>query len=195
VPFHGLLAHDAQGVLGAVVTQNIDSLHHRSGVQPGRIQELHGHMRSLICADHKCELNPTPIGNGDCGFRRDFDPCDQATVLATVAAFADDVPACPDCGSRLRMETVMFGQPMPPNPLGLARAALGEADLVFVVGTSLLVAPANQLPGVALANGVPLVVVNLHATQFDEFATGVVRQPAAEFFTQVAAALSNTASL
>merc|ERR550537_1626683 len=56
------------GKLGAVVTQNIDSLHQKAGVSSEKVIELHGHMRGLICSDHRTPLNPRTYKSGDCTF-------------------------------------------------------------------------------------------------------------------------------
>merc|ERR1711908_75736 len=66
-PAHSFFAMLEQlGKLRAVVTQNIDSLHLKSGVSPDKVIELHGHMRGLICSDYQTELNPTPFREGTC---------------------------------------------------------------------------------------------------------------------------------
>merc|ERR1712157_291294 len=82
------------GKLEAVVTQNIDSLHLQAGVSSGKVIELHGHMRGLICSDHKTVLNPLTYKSGKCTFSISEDRVD-----AIAAAYAEDkVPLCPDCG-------------------------------------------------------------------------------------------------
>ena len=68
---------------------------------------------------------------------------------------------------------VMFGQPMPEGVVGAAAGAVAAADVVLVVGTTLLVQPANALPAVALRQGTPLVIVNpFGASPYDECAAG-----------------------
>merc|ERR1712039_1080117 len=107
-------------------------------------------------------------------------------VDAIKAAYAGDkVPLCPDCGSPLRTETVMFGQPMPLRAVDSACKAIDEADLLLVIGSTLVVQPANELPCIALRNGAPLVMINFDATQYDAFAKGLVRQKAGEFLGAV----------
>merc|ERR1711937_908855 len=62
----GKLEH--AGKLGAVVTQNIDSMHKKGGVSEDKVIELHGDMRRIICSNHKTPLNPLPFRSGGCVF-------------------------------------------------------------------------------------------------------------------------------
>jgi NAD-dependent deacetylase len=185
-PAHKFFAMlEEMGKLGAVVTQNIDSLHQDSGVSAEKVIELHGHMRGLICSDNKTVLNPLTYKRGECTFCIPKDSVD-----AIDAAYKEDqVPVCPDCGCPLRTETVMFGQPMPLGAVDSACKAIDKADLIFVIGSTLIVEPANQLPSIALRNGAPLVMINFDETRYDVYAKGLIRQKAGEFLGAVAADL------
>mmetsp|Transcript_83977 Transcript_83977/g.166751 ORF Transcript_83977/g.166751 Transcript_83977/m.166751 type:complete len:627 (-) Transcript_83977:101-1981(-) len=172
---------EQQGKLGAVVTQNIDSLHMKAGVSSQKVIELHGHMRGLICSDHKTPLNPQTFRSGDCTFSIPEENDD-----AIAAVYADDkVPLCPDCGCPLRTETVMFGQSMPLRAVDVACQAVDEADLLLVIGSTLIVQPANELPCIALRNGAPLVIINFDATQYDGYAKGLIRHKVGKFLGAV----------
>ena len=86
----------------------------------------------------------------------------------------------------------MFGQPMPQGVVERASDLVASADLLVVIGSTLIVEPASELPGVALAageGGCPLVIVNFDETQYDPFATGLVRKPAGAFLAEVTAKL------
>merc|ERR1712151_931780 len=63
--------------------------------------------------------------------------------------------------------------------------AIEQADLLLVIGSTLIVQPANELPCVALRNGTPLVMINFDATQYDAYAKGLIRQKAGEFLGAV----------
>lgn len=182
-PAHTFFAQlEQMGKLGAVVTQNIDSLHQKAGVSSEKVIEVHGHMRGLICSDHATVLNPLTYKSGTCTF------CiPEGSVDVVNAAYAGDkVPSCPECGCPLRTETVMFGQPMPLQAVNSACQAIDEADLLIVIGSTLIVQPVNELPCIALRNGVPLVIINFDPTQYDAYAKGLVRQKAGEFLGAVA---------
>ena len=80
----------------------------------------------------------------------------------------------------------MFGQPVPRGALARATELVSDADLLVVIGSTLIVEPANELPGAALMQGVPLVIINFDETRYDSFATALVRQPAGAFLADVA---------
>jgi NAD-dependent deacetylase len=85
-------------------------------------------------------------------------------------------PRCLLCGGAfLKPTTVLFGEPMPPDAVAEAMASARGADLMLVVGTSLVVYPAADVPLVALEAGAPMVIVNAEPTPFDALAEVVIR--------------------
>lgn len=184
-PAHQFFAHlELEGKLAGVVTQNIDSLHTRAGVPPEKVLEIHGHMRGLICADKATDLNPMPFKYGACCFEMTDEEAKARGYFA-----GEELPRCPVCSCPLRTQTVMFGQPMPRGAIQQASELVASADLLIIIGSTLIVAPANELPGVALINGCPVVIINFDETQYDQFATGLVRKPAGEFLAEVTSKL------
>jgi NAD-dependent deacetylase len=167
--------------LHQVVTQNIDSLHQKAGVPDDKVLELHGHMRGLICSDNSSSVyNPAPRHEGLCPYALSEDDARAVDYYSHTA-----LPRCPLCHSPLRTETVFFGQPLPNGSWEAAVEAVGAADLLFVIGTSLIVKPVNTLPEIALRQGTPVVMINLDDTQFDRYATALVREPAGVFLADV----------
>jgi len=71
-----------------------------------------------------------------------------------------------------------------------AITAIDQADLLIVVGSTLIVQPANELPCVAIRNGTPIVMINFDATQYDSYAKGLIRKKAGEFLGAVAEKLN-----
>jgi NAD-dependent deacetylase len=130
-------AHFAIAELASVVprltliTQNIDSLHQRAGSRD--VIELHGHLREFRC--------------DACG--------DHVAWDAT-----PDTPACGSCGGMLRPCVVMFHENLPAHALETAREAASACDVLISIGTSNQVWPAAELPGVALASGASVIIVN-----------------------------------
>ncbi|CAE6957463.1 cobB [Symbiodinium natans] len=165
---------EKRGKLKGVITQNIDSLHQGGGAPCEKVNELHGHMRRLICSDHRTPLNPQPFATGECDYE-----------CATTACGDDNVPTCPKCGSPLRTETVLFEQAMPEGAVERAQCTIQESDLLIVIGSTLIVRPANELPAEALCRGIPVIMVNLDDTCYDANAVSLVRQPAGKFFDEV----------
>jgi len=74
---------------------------------------------------------------------------------------------CSDCGGALKPETISFGQRLDPKILDESTAASEETDLMIVVGTSLVVGPANLIPMTAKRSGATVVIINMTKTYFD----------------------------
>jgi NAD-dependent deacetylase len=140
----------ASGKASSVITQNVDNLHQDSGVPTDQIIELHGNASHAKCLT--------------CGARYDFAPFE--------APFRErgEIPTCPACGGLLKSATVSFGQPMPREPMARATAEALACDLFLVLGSSLVVVPAADLPVMAKANGARLVIVNREPTDMDRLA-------------------------
>lgn len=142
------------GRLAGVVTQNVDGLHHRSGLDPGLIAELHGSVRECQCLE--CERTwPTE------------------EVLQWVEAGAED-PACPDCGGLVKTRTVMFGEMLPEDEMQRAIGFMATADAVLVVGSTVAVWPAADIVFRAAERGLPLVILNRGATDADHLAAVLI---------------------
>ena len=119
-----------------VLTQNIDGLHQRSGST--NVLELHGSIIRIKCT-----------------------VCD---FLDNITENFESLPPKCKCGSMLRPDVVWFGEPLPQN---IWQSAIKEAsicDVMIIVGTSLVVSPANTLPVYAKQNGAILIEVNPEKT-------------------------------
>ncbi|GIW81914.1 MAG: hypothetical protein KatS3mg105_3721 [Gemmatales bacterium] len=97
---HRILAKwEQNGLIQALITQNIDGLHQLAGSQ--NVLELHGTARAIACQD--------------CGARFDAEPM--------VREFLETkrVPSCPNCrAGRLKHATISFGQALPREVLASA---------------------------------------------------------------------------
>jgi NAD-dependent deacetylase len=148
---------EAMGIIKTVVTQNIDLLHSRAGSK--HVLEVHGHMRDATCG--ACfRIWPTEI------FLNRF--------IET-----GEVPHCPDCGGVLKPNVILFGEQLPMKVLREAEQAVRRCDVMLMVGSSLEVAPASDLPQTALAHGAKLIFVNYEPTYMDGSATVVINEDAA----------------
>ena len=87
-------------------------------------------------------------------------------------------PQCPLCGGYLKSATILFGQQIPADVLARAKELTGDCDLFLVVGSSLRVSPAANLPHLALKRNVPLLIVNLIPTPLDDDADVVIHEKA-----------------
>jgi NAD-dependent deacetylase len=142
------------GRLAGVVTQNVDGLHHRSGLGDDLVAELHGNVRESHCLD--CDRNwPTE------------------EVLGWVEAGSDD-PACPRCGGMVKTRTVMFGEMLPEEEMRKAMFFLAIADALLVVGSTVAVWPASDVVYRAAHRSLPIVIINRGETEADNLAAAKI---------------------
>ena len=143
-PGHYALAElERRGLVRAVVTQNIDTLHSRAGSRD--VVEVHGSIRRAVCL--RCHSAEGVEG-----------------VLAQLAE--RPAPLCTNCGEVLKPGVVLFGELLPPGEMERATELARSAALMLVVGSSLEVWPVAGLPLEARS----LAVVNRGATALDEHA-------------------------
>ena len=158
---HKLLARlEELGKLDAVVTQNIDGLHHAAGSK--KVFELHGTYRTGHCP--KC--------------RSSFE---MEEYYSAVKRGDLKVPRCPACAETIKPDIVLFEDLLPVDAWNGSVKAAEKCDLMLVLGSSLVVYPAAELPMIPLSAGVPLVIVNLQDTAYDSAAAVVVRSRLGEF--------------
>ena len=151
-----LAALEKRGKLHALITQNIDELHQIAGNSAGKVIEVHGTMRKVVCMS--------------CGMTAQM----QKALDRVRAGEAD--PPCRDCGGILKSATISFGQALVPEVIDAAMRAAAEADLFLSVGTSLQVYPVAGVVPLARGAGAKIVIVNAEATPFDDIADAVFRE-------------------
>jgi NAD-dependent deacetylase len=143
-----------QGRMSAIITQNVDGLHQRSGVPDSKVIELHGNATYASCLDcgHRYELEPIKLaflGNGK-------------------------LPLCLKCDGIVKTATISFGQAMPEIPMARAQDETLGCDLFIVLGSSLVVYPAAGFPRIAKRKGAKLVILNRDPTDQDDEADMVI---------------------
>jgi NAD-dependent deacetylase len=145
----------AQGKMPAVITQNIDGLHHESGIPAERIVELHGNGTYAACLS--------------CGQRHELERIRLHFETHGAA------PTCAACAGIVKSATISFGQAMPEQAMRRAQELALACDVFLVLGSSLVVYPAAALPVIAKQNGATLVIINREPTEMDNFADLVIR--------------------
>jgi len=125
------------GKLKFLISQNVDGLHLKSGIRPDLLAELHGNIAKLRCARCEAEVDKSA-----------------------------DLDRCP-CGGKLVSSVVNFGQSLPQKALADSYRHSENCDLFVVVGSSLVVTPAADMPEVAVNSGARLVIINQGETPFD----------------------------
>ncbi len=160
-----LLALEARDKLVALITQNVDGLHHDAGSDPARVVEIHGTMREVTCMA--------------CGDRQPMAP-----VLKRVLDGEGD-PACLLCGGILKSATISFGQGLVAADLERAEIAARSCDLMIAIGTTLGVYPIAAVVPIAAENGASVVIVNAEPTEMDALADVIVRGSISDVLPQI----------
>ena len=137
-----------------LITQNIDGLHQRSGIQEDKIIEIHGNAIEAKCLN--CEKKAKII---------DF----HAAIKTN-----NPLPKCLNCNGVVKVATISFGQPMNENDMLKATKMSSECELMIVMGSSLSVMPAGQIPNLAIQSGAKLVILNREETIYDAMADIVI---------------------
>ena len=147
-----------------VLTQNIDNLHHDSGIPPDKIIELHGNSTYAKCLD-----------------------CEKRYELDYIKKFLEgkknnytQSPKCLVCNGIIKSATISFGQPMPEKEMKIAEEASINCDLFIAIGSSLKVYPAAGLLILAKNNGAKLVILNREPTDLDSIANEVINKEIGE---------------
>lgn len=156
-------AHLAIAKLGdkaTVVTQNIDALHTRAGSKD--VIEIHGSTYKNRC-----------LG------------CNQFYTLDELYELLDEsgVPRCKKCGKVIKPEVVLFEEPLKEEDINAAVNAMMHADLLIIIGSSLVVNPAASLPYYYRGNN--LVIINKEPTPLDSRATLIIRDPVEDFIDKI----------
>ena len=66
-----------------------------------------------------------------------------------------------------------------------AQDAARQADVMIVIGSSLEVAPASEIPMIARRNGAKLIMINLEPTLIDPMADVVIHARAAKVLPEI----------
>jgi len=143
-----------QNKVHLIITQNVDGLHHLSGVPQSKIVELHGNATYANCLS--------------CHQHHSLDKIREQFKLN------NEPPTCISCGGIVKTATISFGQPMPEREMKLAEAGAKASDLFIVLGSSLVVYPAAALPVFAKTEGAKLVIINREPTELDQLADLVI---------------------
>lgn len=129
---------ETKGLLGTCFTQNIDTLERQAGVSKDKLVEAHGSFASQSCIDCKA-------------------PFDGAEIRKLIQE--EKIPRCSRCKGLVKPDIVFFGEALP-EVFHRKLRLLPEADLLFVIGTSLQVQPFASLT-YFVPRSCPRVLINL----------------------------------
>lgn len=152
---------ERRGKLTAVITQNIDGVHQKA--ESRRILELHGNTTRFYCV----------------GCRESYDFDTVWKILETQLP-----PLCSKCSDVLRPDVVLYGEMLPPDTVMQAENEVALCDLMIVIGSSLVVYPAANMPYQAKLAGANLAIINIDPTGLDSLADLVIHKPAGNLLAQ-----------
>lgn len=138
-PGHHAVAWLQQQHGASLITQNVDDLHERAGARV--VLHLHGSLFRPHCdtCRREASLHPPPTAAP-----RELAP-----------------PVCRTCHGHIRPGVVWFGESLDQSVLTEATRQIADCDLLLIVGTSGIVAPAAGLVTLAPESAV-LVEINPH---------------------------------
>ncbi len=151
-----------EGVIKAVVTQNIDNLHQEGGAS--NVIEFHGTTKTLICP--KCKKH----------------------YLVTKEILKIIPPKCKNCGEVLKPNFIFYGEQIDPQIHDNAFDTIVKADVLLIIGTSGQVMPANSLPYLAKQENkdIKIIEVNPEKSTFtDAIVDLYFSMKATEFFKKI----------
>jgi NAD-dependent deacetylase len=143
-----------------ILTQNVDNLHRKA--KSNNIIELHGNIFKTVCIS--------------CGNK---DNC-QINISSLKS-----IPICSLCKNILKPAVVLFGEPLPINEWDNAIKISTSCEIMFIIGTSLNVSPANYLPIYAKENNAVLIEINPERTGLSKYMDYTLNGPAAAILPQI----------
>lgn len=187
---------EGAGVVGGLITQNVDGLHGAAGSR--EVVELHGalarvrclHCRATLSRDelqHRLlEANPAfPVRAREVAIAPDGDAELPDEMIADFV-----VVPCAACDGVLMPDVVFFGGSVPRPTLDAAWAAFDRAEALLVVGSSLTVFSGYRFVRRAAEQGMPIAIVNRGPTRGDPHATLLVDAQAGHALPVLARALA-----
>ena len=164
-----------------LVTQNVDDLHERAGVAKAEMVQIHGDIFATKCSC--CDFSYA--GRDGSPEPPDAHACEpESGRLRSIAPTSENnsnLPRCPDCGALMRPGVVWFGEPLPLRETERVEYYLqrDSCGVVIVAGTTATFGYIIDWALRASRRGGDLIEVNPEQTPLSQFATRLVREPAA----------------
>ncbi|MGA8831331.1 MAG: NAD-dependent deacylase [Desulfomonilaceae bacterium] len=128
-------------ILKCLITQNVDNLHQRAGSV--EVVEFHGNFLRAVCM--KCKT---------------LEPINE--VEERLMSGQEDTPRCLKCGGILKPDAIFFGEAIPARALMISQIQSQKCDTLLVIGTSLQVFPAAQIPIAVKVKTPPAIVIEIN---------------------------------
>jgi NAD-dependent SIR2 family protein deacetylase len=167
-------ALESAGLVTGVITQNVDSLHHKAG--SSAVIDLHGRLDTVMCM--ACGLRGSRVALHDRiasmnagweGAATRINP-DGDVDLPETSVDAFVMVDCTACGGPLKPDVVYFGESVPPARVTDSYAMVDSASSLLVLGSSLHVYSGRRFVTHANKLGLPIIIVNQGDTKADPIA-------------------------
>ncbi len=184
---HAVAQLQRRGVLGPVITQNVDGLHQAAG--SADVTELHGSLAQVVCLTcggrsdrdllqaRMADANPgfelLAAGEAPDGSRvgSQIRP-DGDIVLADELVAGFELPGCLGCGAdTVKPDVVFFGGSVPRDRVDACYALTDAAPALLVLGSSLAVMSGLRFVRHAAKRGIPVMAVTRGPTRGDDLMT------------------------
>jgi NAD-dependent deacetylase len=161
---YALARMEQEGLLDAIITQNIDNLHQRAGSKI--VYEFHGTSQRLVCMD--------------CG--RQY-PVSEIKLNHLP-------PLCAQCNGLLKPAFVFFGEPIPEPAMTFSLRAAETSDVFILIGTTGEIMPASMIPLTAKEKGAIIIEINPHESKYTHKITDIfLNDKATRAFAKLSQAL------
>lgn len=182
---------ESAGRMELLITQNVDGLHQRAGSR--QVVDLHGRIHQVLCTDCGMRLERSllqqrleSLNPGLPQLRAAIGP-DGDADLDDVELSGFRLPSCDVCGGILKPDVVFFGENVPRPRVDQGFSAIGRADAMLVLGSSLKLYSGFRFCREAARAGLPIAAVNLGVTRADESLSMKVEAPCAALFAALVA--------
>lgn len=144
---YALAQLEANSMISAVITQNVDHLHQDAGSRI--VHEFHGSLKHLVCL--------------------------QCHAKYAISAIDLNIvpPLCENCGGILKPDVIFFGEAIPEPARTHSFNEAARADCFLLIGTTGTVMPANMIPVQAKQNGAAIIEINPHRSEYTKTITDV----------------------
>jgi NAD+-dependent protein deacetylase sirtuin 4 len=165
------------GLLAGIITQNVDSLHHRAGSRA--VVELHGALARVRCLGCGAMISRDALqqrlSDENPGFLKSahgaiIAPDGDAELPEALVAELSPV-ACARCDGALMPDVVFFGGSVAKPTLDSAWATFDRAEVLLVIGSSLTVFSGYRFVYRAAERSIPVAILNRGPTRGDPHAT------------------------
>lgn len=171
------------GMVGALITQNVDGLHQAAGSRD--VVELHGGLDRVVClacgeVSSRTILQDRMVASNPGWIDRAVEMApDGDAELPIELAHSFAVPDCDRCGGMLKPDVVFFGESVPRARVDHCLSIVDSARGLLVLGSSLTVYSGFRFAERIVRNGQALLIVTIGSTRADDLATLRIEAPLA----------------